>query len=386
MANCDPLIQSVKGKLNSWSARCLSFAGRLLLINIMISGITNFWSATFTLPKFCIKFINSMCGAYLWKGTMEGHHSARVSWVEITRSEEEGGLGVRDLVSWNKASSIKMIWMLFFTSGSIWVAWFVDNILSGSLSNFWTIKENNNHSWLVKRLLRLRHILYPWLRMAIGNGRTSRFWSDNWSDFGCISDYLNLPPTSRLGISRTSTLSSLNTNGNWILPPARSEEQLLLQVYISTLTLTEEEDRYEWVVNGSKNTTFSTSTVYNELKQHNTIVPWSKTVWCSRNTPKHAFLAWLFVLNRCLTRDRLLSCGLNTPPTCLLCNSGTESRSHLFFQCPFPWQIWNRLGTRCGLIPSQNWDQTLIDLRSNPGPRHTKLLCLFVWQIVIYSL
>lgn len=64
MANCEPLILNVKAKLNSWSARSLSFAGRLLLINTVISGITNFWCDTFTLPKFCIKLINSLCGAY----------------------------------------------------------------------------------------------------------------------------------------------------------------------------------------------------------------------------------------------------------------------------------------------------------------------------------
>lgn len=111
MANCEPLILNVKAKLNSWSARSLSFAGRLLLINTVISGITNFWCATFTLPKFCIKLINSLCGAYLWKGTVEGHHSARVAWDQITHAKEEGGLGVRDLLSWNKGASINQAYM-----------------------------------------------------------------------------------------------------------------------------------------------------------------------------------------------------------------------------------------------------------------------------------
>ncbi|CAG7885445.1 unnamed protein product, partial [Brassica rapa] len=105
----------------------------LLLINTVISGITNFWCATFTLPKFCIKLINSLCGAYLWKGTVERHHSARVAWDQITHAKDKGGLGVRDFLSWNKAASIKLIWMLFFSSESIWVAWFKDTVLSANL-------------------------------------------------------------------------------------------------------------------------------------------------------------------------------------------------------------------------------------------------------------
>lgn len=197
MANCEPLILNVKAKLNSWSARSLSFAGRLLLINTVISGITNFWCDTFTLPKFCIKLINSLCGAYMWKGTVEGHHSARVDWDQITHAKEEGGLGVRDLLSWNKAASIKLIWMLFFSSGSIWVAWFTDTVLSGSFSNF------------------------------------CRFWSDNWSPYGCLSDFLNLPPTSRLGIPRNATLAGLNDHGNWLLPAASALEPSIKQSNIT---------------------------------------------------------------------------------------------------------------------------------------------------------
>ncbi|KAH0865350.1 hypothetical protein HID58_082561 [Brassica napus] len=38
MANCEPLISSVKAKLTSWSAKTLSFAGRLLLINTNLQG------------------------------------------------------------------------------------------------------------------------------------------------------------------------------------------------------------------------------------------------------------------------------------------------------------------------------------------------------------
>ena len=235
MANCELLILSVKSKLNSWSAKSLSFSGRLLLINIVISGISNFWCNTFTLPKFCIKTINSMCGAYLWK---EGHHSARVAWEEITHAKEEGGLGVRDLVTWNKACSMKLLWLLFFRSGSIWVAWFKQEILSGNISNFWTLKENNNHSRMVKRLLRLRDIAFPWIKMKIGNGRTCNFYVDNWSPFGSLNSFLQLPAR--------ATIADLNREGNWIFPPARSEQQVLQQIHQSTLVLSEEEDSYEW--------------------------------------------------------------------------------------------------------------------------------------------
>lgn len=67
--NCGPLIQQIKSRVNSWSSRALSFAGRLLLINTVIACITNFWTSSFILPKQCTNKINSLCSAFLWHGS-----------------------------------------------------------------------------------------------------------------------------------------------------------------------------------------------------------------------------------------------------------------------------------------------------------------------------
>jgi len=125
----------VKGKINNWCAKSLSFAGRLVLINTVIAGISNFWCSTFVLPKLCIRKIHSICSAFLWKGKLEGHHSARVSWELVTKPKDQGGLGIRDLSYWNRACTIKLIWLLFFQSRSVWVAWFKVHFLRGSLNN-----------------------------------------------------------------------------------------------------------------------------------------------------------------------------------------------------------------------------------------------------------
>ena len=48
------LLDKISGSFNAWSARNLSFAGRLVLIKSVISGIVVFWITTFILPKGCI--------------------------------------------------------------------------------------------------------------------------------------------------------------------------------------------------------------------------------------------------------------------------------------------------------------------------------------------
>lgn len=84
LQNCEPLLQQIKKRFSSWSAKALSFAGRLLLIKTVIAGVSTFWCSTFILPK----------------------------------AKEQGGLGVKDLHSWNVACILKLIWLLFFRPSS----------------------------------------------------------------------------------------------------------------------------------------------------------------------------------------------------------------------------------------------------------------------------
>ncbi|KAH0912551.1 hypothetical protein HID58_035872, partial [Brassica napus] len=167
-------------------------------------------------------------------------------------AKKEGGLGIRDLVFWNRACSIKLLWLLFFRAGSIWVAWFIKNILSGQVNNLWTIKEKPSHSSATKKILRVRDYAYNWIKILPGNGKDTRFWSDNWSPFGNLRTYLQLPASSNIGIHHSATLHDLFRNDHWRLPHPRSERQLSLHVYLSTVTLSAESDVYEWSPQGRR--------------------------------------------------------------------------------------------------------------------------------------
>lgn len=108
LVNCEPLLQRIKGKIGSWTAKYLSFAGRLQLLNSVISGITNFWCGAFILPKKCIELIDSMCSSYLWKGSIEPTHNAKIAWDRVTKPKEEGGLRVKNFLVWNRTCALKL--------------------------------------------------------------------------------------------------------------------------------------------------------------------------------------------------------------------------------------------------------------------------------------
>ena len=106
LTNCEPLLHQIKTRFSTWSVKTLSFSGRLLLIKTVISGITTFWCSAFIFPKACIKRINSLCSIFMRKGNIEGHNTARVSWETIVLTKRQGGLGIKDSLTWNKACTL----------------------------------------------------------------------------------------------------------------------------------------------------------------------------------------------------------------------------------------------------------------------------------------
>ncbi|WZZ65076.1 hypothetical protein YC2023_076446 [Brassica napus] len=309
LTNCEPLIHQIKTRFSSWSVKSLSFSGRLLLIKTVIAGVTTFWCSAYVLPKACVDRINSLCSMFLWKGNIEGLNSARVSWDTVVLTKRQGGLGVKDLYTWNKACTLRLLWLLFFRPDSVWVQWFKEVILKGSVYNYWTTTPKQSYSWLVNKLLKLKQVVFPLIKLRLQNGETARFWSDNWTPFGDLHTHLS-GTNSRLGIPLHATVASLYGNGTWSLPPARSEAQIELYVYLTTVELNSTQDYYEWEINGQVQTTYRTGCLYDYLCALKPDVVWYDAVWISRAIPRHSFHTWLVIQDRLPTRDRLLKWGL----------------------------------------------------------------------------
>lgn len=66
--DCLPLISKVTKRVKSWKYKHLSYAGRLLLIKIVLDGMIYFWLSCFILPKRAINELKSICKKFLWAG------------------------------------------------------------------------------------------------------------------------------------------------------------------------------------------------------------------------------------------------------------------------------------------------------------------------------
>ncbi|XP_074277263.1 uncharacterized protein LOC141600904 [Silene latifolia] len=88
-------------------------------------------------------------------------------------------------------------------------------------------------------------------------------------------------------------------------------------------------------LNGWLNGDYSTHGVYIWLIREHVTVNWMSLVWNRLCLPKVNFICWLYVLNRFMTKERLVRYGVISSYLCDLCGTAQETHSHLFFNCSY---------------------------------------------------
>ncbi|KAL9688526.1 hypothetical protein QQ045_032948 [Rhodiola kirilowii] len=100
------IIDKMMSKIKAWSARFLSYAGRLVLVKHVLSSIGSYWMRVLTFPK--------------------GNTSVKknlVAWKEVCKPKLVGGLGILNLNLFNKALLLRQIWDAAQKKDSLWIKW-----------------------------------------------------------------------------------------------------------------------------------------------------------------------------------------------------------------------------------------------------------------------
>lgn len=170
-----PLVEKIRKRMSSWTGRFLSHAGRLQLINSVITSLANFWFQAFKLPGSCLKEIERLCSAFLGSGPDLKTSKAKVSWKDVCLPKEEGGLGVQPLKETNTVLSLKLIWRITSAKESIWVKWIKCYLIRKG--SFWSVKGTTNvGSWIWRKLLKLRDL-------------AKQFFNMNWNRYILLVHY-----------------------------------------------------------------------------------------------------------------------------------------------------------------------------------------------------
>jgi len=120
---CRKLPEKMTKKIKMWATKTTSYSGRVTLINIMLMGIYSFWAAVFMIPSGVIKEVEKICRNFLWGAHESCKKIPYVAWDNICKPKKYGGLGLRNLDAWNKASLAKLVWAVAMKKDSLWMKW-----------------------------------------------------------------------------------------------------------------------------------------------------------------------------------------------------------------------------------------------------------------------
>ncbi|KAK1292012.1 hypothetical protein QJS10_CPB17g00255 [Acorus calamus] len=213
---CFPL-DKIRRRIEGWVGHLLSYAGRLELLKTVLSSFHNYWTAGFTLPRKIQRSIEQILRRFLWGGPKLQAKIHHVSWDLICHPKQEGGLGIRNIKDWSKASMAARFWEVITHSKSLWTDWIWNRYLKRKSP--WEVNSNSGCSWVWHQILSNRDWIKAEVKYIIFSGHTINILHDPWLEGKGLAHHLQGSLSSLPFLSPSATLSAIIKDGKWIRPP-----------------------------------------------------------------------------------------------------------------------------------------------------------------------
>ena len=384
------LIDRFFKKISVWEARFLSLAGRLILVQAVLSQLSVYWSHLFHLPASIIKKMCSIAGNFLWGGKSYQSKINLVKMESISRPKNIGGWGLINMKIFGKALLCKSLYRGIFGSGP-WSKIIQNRYLKRRSLEYWYQRSsygiksgsaiwNSFRKILPFFIQNLRWRFYSGTCIYIGidpivNGlelmiptclilflqtkgiftweKLIKQWTSSspvWID----EEDLSLPPHMRPRPIWASVIQNLTSKG---IQRMGNKDKLVWSISKSTQPV-RVKDIYTAMIDGLPVDTASM---------------FPMPLWKVTCPLKSILFSWLVFSNRNLSWEVLQKKGWNGPGRCSMCLSDHETNVHMFFQCAHTLQIWYELSLSfcfpyCVFASVQEdyrwWSEQCISLRS----------------------
>ncbi|CAL1395135.1 unnamed protein product [Linum trigynum] len=148
--DCKSLISRITWRILGWQPKLLSYAGKLEFVVSVLSSMSQYWMNVILLPNKVIKEIENLCSQFLWSD-FEKKKRAKFAWKTVALPRTEGGMGFKDLHSWNKACLARHFWGILSDQDTLWIAWLNEYRLRDH--SIWEVQTMG--SWVWNKILKI---------------------------------------------------------------------------------------------------------------------------------------------------------------------------------------------------------------------------------------
>ena len=117
---CNLILEKMERKLASWKKLYLSKRGRVTLIKSTLSNLPTYFLSLFPIPASVANRIARLQRDFLWGGLGDEPKFHLVNWSMVCTPLSSGGLGIRNLRTFNVALLGKWLWRFGQESDALW--------------------------------------------------------------------------------------------------------------------------------------------------------------------------------------------------------------------------------------------------------------------------
>ncbi|WCJ31853.1 Polynucleotidyl transferase ribonuclease H-like superfamily protein [Euphorbia peplus] len=335
------IIEGIQSKLSGWASQTLSLAGRITLAKAVLSAIPYYSMQTAKLPIHICTKIDDLIRRFIWGSSNEKRKINMVRWEEVCSLIKCGGLGIRSSKHMNNVFLMKLSFNFLQHRELLWVRVLAAKYKTASLLDI-SVKLVNQASPLWRAMLKTRSDLSLGLKWTIGDGTTTKFWTDNWvGDLGPLI-LLSTGPISE-GTLHLSVADMVDDIGRWrwhlfhhLLPDMCN---LSIVAYLVCHT-SGDSDQCFWM--GTSSGIFSVKSAYELIADEvnsTTHRIWD-FIWKWPGPNRIRCFLWLIAKGRILTNQERKRRHLTDEDICCRCNLHPESIIHVLRDCPIARSLW----------------------------------------------
>jgi hypothetical protein len=346
-------VERVLERIKGWKEKLLSIGGKEILIKAILQAIPVYAMSVFLLPKNICKKITNVISQFWWGDDDQGRKMHWYAWWKMCFPKKEGGMGFRDLHSFNLAMLAKQVWRLIDAPDSLCA-----RVLKAKYYPHTDIlkagpKAGSSFTWQsIVAGIRTFNRGCIW---RVGNGDSINIWQDPW-----IPNSPNRKIITPRGACLLTKVSELidPVSGGWDhdlihqnLHPIDATRILQIPLHYDAF-----EDFISW--HGTRSGLFSVRSAYHVEWRHqfNGVTcrslisgtslnnPTWKILWKLDVPAKVKIYCWRIMHGVLPLKAILFGRHIGTSGVCPICNQEEENVLHMVFKCQGAVNIWRALG------------------------------------------